>query len=421
MAEKGKVSFGVFVIVALLLLVGIGDAYVVRETLVKQRGTLFDFYPIYTGARAVLLHRNPYTDEVTHTIQRGIYGRLATSDENQHGYAYPAYAAFILPICLLPFPVATALWLTAQQFLLLASLLLIKEALGWKLGSVMTILLGLATMLFKYSMIVFVLGQTSILILFFMSVAFWAAQRRQDIMSGFCLALMTIKPPLVFLLIPIWLFVTPPSRRRGVFLGLSGTLLGLLLLSWLFVGNWLGDFLLRLQNYRRYTGTQPPLSAFLGHWLALPHREVINLILTALLIAWLIAVIWKLRQNENEGEGNLGLSLSLGIMVTLLVAPQTGSYNLVLALFTVCFCLWFLQPLARESLPARVGQVTAWLSITLIPWLLWLLLLAKPALGYIDLVIMPGIILAVLIYVVKIQMDVWRTEKKQDEGQAMRE
>ncbi len=408
MAKKGTVSFRALVVVILLLLVFICDAYAVHEVLIKQWGTLFDFYPIYTGARAVLFHRDPYSDEVTHSIQRAIYGRLATPDENQHGYAYPAYAAFILPICLLPFPLATAIWLTAQQFMLIGALFLLREALRWELGGVKTLLLGLAAMLFRYSMIVFVLGQTPILVLFLMSVGFWAAQKKWDVLSGLCLALMTIKPPLAFLIIPIWLFMTPPLRRRRVLVGLGGTLLVLLLLSWLFVGNWLDDFLIRLQNYGRYTGTQPPFSAFVGRWLPPPYGEVLNLILTALLIVCLAAVIWRLRRDG--GRVSLGLSLSLGSLVTLLVAPQTGSYNLVLGLFPIFFCLWFLQTLTEQSLLAKICQVTAWLSITLLPWLLFLV---RRTLEDFDLVVVPSIILLVLIYIVKIQMDVWRREREQ--------
>jgi hypothetical protein len=64
--------------------------------LVIPRVCRFDFYPRWVGARAVLAGENPYSLQVAIRIQEGMFGRQLPIDEDQQGFAYPAYLTWIL-------------------------------------------------------------------------------------------------------------------------------------------------------------------------------------------------------------------------------------------------------------------------------------------------------------------------------------
>ena len=68
----------------------------------KPRGNLSDLYPRWLGARELLLnHRDPYSDEVTGDIQRGVWGRTLdpknpNDPQDEMRFAYPLYVVFLL-------------------------------------------------------------------------------------------------------------------------------------------------------------------------------------------------------------------------------------------------------------------------------------------------------------------------------------
>jgi hypothetical protein len=120
MQQTGSANLGLrqwLPLAALLLFVLLADSYAMHRVYVARMGNALDFYPIWAGSRHVLLHhQNPYNQEVMRQNQQAIYGRPALPDENQHGYAYPAHAPFLLaPFLLLPFSYAAPLWIALQQ------------------------------------------------------------------------------------------------------------------------------------------------------------------------------------------------------------------------------------------------------------------------------------------------------------------
>src|SRR5262245_61145854 len=68
----------------------------------SPRGNLSGLYPAWLGARELLINkRNPYSQDVTAEIQRGVWGRpLDPTNPNdpkdESRFAYPVYVAFIL-------------------------------------------------------------------------------------------------------------------------------------------------------------------------------------------------------------------------------------------------------------------------------------------------------------------------------------
>ncbi len=385
----------------LLLLLLLADAYAIYRIHIQRLGNALDFYPFWAGGREVLLERhNPYDPAVMLRIQEAIYGRPARPDENQHGYAYPAYAPFLTwPFLLLPFPAAAALWIAGQQALVVASVALTVRAVRWQPGRRTFLLLCLAAMTFRYSMIAFVLGQTTVWVLFWLTVALWAAGQRSDRLAGLALVAGMVKPQLVVLPALALLLSLPGRRKQRTFWTLSGAMALLLALSVLFIGPWLADYVRQIRAYRDYSTTQFPVLALTEDWLPPSIGTWLNAAVIAVLLGGLAVVLWRWR-----GRDQAALPLALAVIVTQLVVPQTGSYNLALLLLPAVVLLAH-----RKRRPAgwrsRVAQGLVWADLVLIPWLLWPIVRGENGRPW-DLIVMPLVLLAAMDWQFLLRADV---------------
>jgi hypothetical protein len=370
------------------------DAYAIHQVYGQRAGNALDYYPFWAGGREVLLHqRNPYRPEVMLSIQQAIYGRPALPDENQHGYAYPAYAPFIVsPFLALPFPVSASLWIAIQQFLLVASVVLVVRATHWPIGPWRLLLLCLAAMIFRYAMIAFVLGQTSTWVLFSLSLALWAATRRRSGLAGLALAAGLIKPQLVLLPALALLVTLQPGRRLRLVLSLGGATAVLLVCSWLFAGFWMGDYWQLLQAYQGYSTTQFPIVTLAQTWLSPAVSQILNLVALGGLLALYAVTLWRAR-----GSGRVVLPVAMAVVVTQLLVPQTGSYNLTLLVLPAVVALQRLDRVQiRGHWIAFVGRVTVWASLVIVPWVLLPVVEGQSGIP-LDVVLLPALILLALV------------------------
>jgi hypothetical protein len=360
-------------------------------------GSALDYYPVWAGGREVVLYQgNPYEPEITLSIQEAIYGRPALPTENQHGYAYPAYVSLVVfPFMLLPFPLSASVWIACQQFLLIGAVILTIQATGWQLGRWSMLLVALAAMTFRYSMITMVLGQTSTWVLFWLALALWAALGQRGFLSGLCLVVAAIKPQLVILPALALLTSLPSPQRKRVAIAGGAGLVILVLSSFLLAGSWVGDYWQQLQAYQTYSTTQPPISELSGIWLPESASRWLHVLLTSVLLGFLAAVLWHWR-----GSGQASLPVAVTVTVTQLVMPQTGSYNLVLLLLPAVVALSILSTIhGPQNWLVSVGKLLVWADLLLIPWFLWATFQGTE-MGPWDLVLVPGILLAVMIVLV---------------------
>lgn len=382
-------------VLLLLLAFVILDSVAIYQVWVREQGNGFDLYQRWHGARAMLFHgQNPYSPEMTREIQLGMYGRLAGEGEDQQAFAYPAYVAFvILFFVLLPFPVAVTLWLVSQQFWLLASVLLILRWLKCYVGTPMFVLIAMVAMLYRYSIIVLLIGQFSILILFLLAMALWAYGERRYLLAGACLALTTIKPQLIFLLIPVWL-AWAIFEKRWTFLASFCSLMALfLILPWFFIGDWMASFFSGMQTYREYSSTFNPLERSFALLFSSPASGLLTALISMAALAYLLLMIR--RGMKTSTKSSFHLVISAATLVTLLVSPETSVYNMVLILLPALFCLRYLH--ASQGATPKLLWLVSWSTLTLIPWLSWVIRQSIPL--DIDLILSPALLLAILIYV----------------------
>lgn len=393
--EAKPIGWKTVALLLLLLSFVILDSFAIYQLWVREQGNAFDLYPRWFGARAMLLHgQNPYSLETTRQIQWGMFGRPTREGEPPPGFAYPAYVAFvILFFVLLPFPVAVSLWLVSQQFWLLASVLLILRWLKCSVKTPMLLLIAMVTMLYRYSIIVLLIGQFSVLVLFLLATALWAYGERRYLLAGACLALTTIKPQLIFLLIPVWL-AWAIFERHWTFLASFGSLVALLLiLPWFFIGDWMTSFFSAIQSYNEYTRTFNPLERSFS--LAFP-ASAAGLLAAVISLAALAYLVLMTRRFMKKGtKSSFYLVISATTLVTLLISPRTSVYNMVLIFLPALFCLRYLH--ASQGATPKLLWLASWSTLALVPWLSWVIGQSIPL--DIDLVFSPALLLAILVYI----------------------
>ena len=99
----------------------------------------------------------------------------------------------------------------------------------------------------------------------------------------------------------------PAHVRKRTFLALGGAMAVLLIGSWLFSGNWMADYWQQLQAYRGYSTTQFPLTALAETWLPPSTSQVINALVSTLLLGILAFESWPWR---GRGQATFPVALA---------------------------------------------------------------------------------------------------------------
>ena len=184
----------------------------------RPRGNLSDLYPRWVGAKELLLHgRDPYSAEVTCEIQAGYYGRpLDPSRPNdprdQQGFAYPVYVVFFLaPTIGLPFAIVQRAFFWILVVLTAASTLLWLRVLRfsappWTQISLLALTLGSLGVVQGLK-----LQQMGLLVAGLMAIAIALLVTDHAVAAGVLLALASMKPQFVLLLL---LVARRLDRRR---------------------------------------------------------------------------------------------------------------------------------------------------------------------------------------------------------------
>ena len=329
---------------ALLVLLGVvllgAYTWAFHDVFAARVLTATDFYPSYLGAKLYIAEGlNPYSAAVTEQIQTDIYAGAPPNGEPHHAFFYPLYTLILtVPYLLLP----TYAWVQAAlqvtlQVLLVVSVLLILDFFGWRPRPWQVALLVLWSLLLFPAAYAIILGQLSIPVFFLTVLAIWLLFRgepsaRRDVLAGACLALSTIKPQMQFLIIPLLVLWALKARRWHFIASAALTLGALLGVSFLLMPTWLGDWFAQMQTYSSFALTQPPVLQLLTH-------EFIRLgdgalwALRVLLAGWLLVEWWLLLRDDDNRR--LDWTLAFTLVITHLLAPQTGTYQYVVFLFAL--------------------------------------------------------------------------------------
>jgi hypothetical protein len=354
-------------LVAAIIVTYLVLAHCVYQTFTSRVPSGNDFYPRWMGTRAFIMEgRDPYSAEVTLDIQRGLYGRPAREDEDQVAFAYPLYVSFlVLPFALLPYPLAQAFWSSALILAVIGTLIMILRTLDWRPSPLGLVGLALWAVLFYPTARSIILGQISIVVLALVALALWALKQGHNVLAGSLLALSTIKPQLVFLIVPFLLLMTDTRRSYKAVLAFLSVMVLLLAVTSVVLPGWMGSFVSGLTSYQSYTsiyrGGASPIGFIVSAVAPASLSGVVTLGASLALVAYVAYACYAAFTNRELASA----AFSLVIVATLLLPAETGTTNQVLLLLPLTW--WLSDPNGRRWVAGLV------LTVLLAgPWLLFL-------------------------------------------------
>ena len=334
----------------------------------RPRGNLSDLYPRWLGARELLLHgRDPYSPEVTREAQIGFFGRPLDPDRPggrnyQQGFYYPVYVVFfVAPTIRLPFEVVRKGFFWVLLGLTVVSIPLWLRVVGWP-----------APMWVQASLAIFTIGslpvtqglkleQMTLLVAALVAVALALLVADRPIAAGVALALATIKPQLVWLLL-LWLLIWTLADWRRRYRWAASFLLTMAILwaasEW-YLPHWVSRFWQAIREYRSYTGEMSVMDELMGA----PWSRALEF----LGFAVMIGACWRDRRQAAKTNAFAG-TLSLVLATTVLIVPTYGPYNQVLLMPALLIMLKEGGAIWQGSVANRALSVfTA--SLVVWPWI----------------------------------------------------
>lgn len=314
-----------------------------------------DFYPIWLTGRALLLQReNPYTYNMTRKIQIGLYGRpmdpTRPTDQavDYRAFAYPLFtdllAAPLLPWRFDVVRVVLSLLLvplTAFSVFLWLRVLHIQAS-----HSTVAILMILVVANYPVLIGLYV-EQVGLFVGAGLALSIAALTRRRMALSGAGLALLSVKPQMVWLLafyLILWSFTGWRGRRKVAF-GFVLTMLVLCLGSEILLPGWLSDWWGAIVRYPAYT--LPPLPQYvLG--------RILGSLITVAALAMAALVGWRsMRKDVTSQEFSFALIFILAVSV--LLQPSAGAaYDQVVLLPGILWLWRHRDRISSSSTPVRV-------------------------------------------------------------------
>ncbi len=348
--QRSQIAQVLVILLIIVVLVGLTWA---NHQFVRQNPGGNDFLPRWVGTRMFLMRGwSPYSEQTNEAIQEMIFGRAAELDEDQSLFVYPMYTILIMaPYGIIQdYELARALWMTTLEISLVLLALSGISLSRWK----PPVWLFIATILFSlfwyHSLRAVINGNASILIALFIAVSLLLLRQQQDALAGVLLALTTIKPQMVVLLIPL-VFLWAISQRRWTIIGVFfGSLAIMAAIGMLFHPSWPMQNLAQVLTYPGYTLPGTP-GAILTEWLPGVGKQL-GWMITALMVGVLV-VEWRATWKKEFVWLLWTAYLTLTITNLIGIRTATANYVALLPGLLLVFAAW------DERWP-RMGR---WLSV----------------------------------------------------------
>jgi len=333
-----------------------------------------DFLPRWVGTRQFLMTgQSPYSEQTTLAIQQQYYGRPALADEDQVLFVYPFYSIFVFaPFALIPdFDLARAVWMTTLE---LGILLIVFAGISlsrWKLSPLMLGFLLLFALLWYYSIRPLINSNASVIVGLLIVGTLLAIRAEQDSWAGLLLALATIKPQVVVLLVLFILIWSVSERRYLIFWSFLGNLALMIAVTSLLVPDWTWQNLRQLFSETGYTLPGTPGAIFL-QWVPGVGKQL-GWALTILLITTLI---WEWRASLGKEYRWFLWTAFFTLTATTMIGIRTATENFVVLLPVVILVL-----AAWDQEWGTFGRGLVAVSYSLLLFGIWWLFLATMGTG----------------------------------------
>jgi hypothetical protein len=310
-----------------------------------------DYYIFWSAGRAVIEGQNPYSAEVTRSIQEAVYQRPARENEDPMPFNYPLYVLIaVIPTLFFKFAWAQPIWMAfnilsllllvvlglrfAPQWIGLSLPFLYNFAFGIILGNFSVLIAGI--LIFSYGLIIFLKQD----------------HRSLQILTGALLAWCTAKPQFVWAYLGFILLFALRRKLYPLLLSFVATTAILLALSFVIFPGWLGNWVDHLRTYTLYTNNNRSISVitqalFPPGW-SIPAGYILIGASFCLLIiqirAWLVDRIPA-----------TSVLISLSLASYLLIPNNTSAEQLIL---WIAIILW-----VADGTSNRVAKMFFWAMI----------------------------------------------------------
>ncbi len=342
--------------ILLLVLIAVGgNVYVVLHT---DLGA--GFYSYWLSSRVLFAQgENPYASNIFEQIIQRF-----PEDRYLSGFTLPLYA--VIPIFLFSFidnfEIALIIWMTILEALVVGIGMKTISAFQIDRRTFTPLKIGTVMLLSYYSVVAVLDGDIGILAVFLLMMALDAIRSQEDEFAGILLAFATIKYSLTLLPI-IWIFIWCFANRRTTVITWFFMILAfLILLSVLFMTNWITEFIRSVIYYYKYLNPlyfsrlienwQPELGGRIG-W------AISGFLILIMIIEWIV----NARGNVRAFEWVTALTITIGFLSGI---PNIGK-NL--------YMLWIPLAYATDKINLRWTHNGKWISLVLIlsfwviPWL----------------------------------------------------
>ena len=340
-----------------------------------------DFTIFYTAGTILRegLGNHLYNLDVQYRVQQRFAGNIPFR-RGPLPYNHPPFEApLFVPLTLLPYPQAFAVWDLANVVVLFGVAALLRRSVAL-LHSIPPWKFVIGCIAFNPVFACLFQGQDSILMLLFCTLAFNALKKKSDVLGGCWLALAAFKfqfiVPLVLLLV-IW-------RRRRVVLGFGAVVLVLAFVSVMLVGM---DSLLRYPGYVLQIARNPRLGGVPPQFLPNLHGLATGWTgplagaagaALASLVSITVFVFAARKGWASAHAAKLELQFSLAIVVSGLVAWQTNSHDLSLLVLPLVFITDQYLHSTTQALVKRFDLLLPVLPLLISPlWMVLWLAIAK--------------------------------------------
>ena len=323
-----------------------------------------DLYQCWIGARELFRSRvSPYSDEVTRQTQTELYGRPIDharpgDPKDEHRFPYPLYMVFLIaPFATLPFESVRVGAMVVWIILSLAAFRLWTKSFApdWHRG---WLLIGQILVLSSYPVLEAIFAEQLAMLVSFLMAAAILAIRRDDLrFAGIMLAIATIKPQLVLLLVSYLFLWTLAdwSRRKRLLYGSAGMLTLLLIAAEIALPDWFLQWFRTIIAYRTYT--LPPLANYLL-------GSLLGALLSIALVGGFAWMAWTFRAVAATSR-EFFYTVAAALAVTVIVFPTADAvYDHVLQI--PALLALFQAPEVKT--PSVVTRGLALLGVVAILW-----------------------------------------------------
>lgn len=316
-----------------------------------------DFLARWNGAHEWLKNGlNPYSDEVSVSTQKLIYGHPANvkKGEDLNQFVYPLYSMiFIAPLGLMDYNLARAVFMTVLELCMGVICLISLKITGWKVKRLGLVGLMLFSIGWYCSVRTIILGQYSGINVVLMLLAILAIQNKQDVAGGVLLMLSTGKPQMSYLLVVYVLFWAFTTKRWRLIWSMVISFGFLMLISMAFLPTWPLDWLRQMISYPEYTSRiGSTLSVVAGFMPGISVR--LSMLLHAAFYLYLLSE-WI--RSRGKDINTFVWTAFMTLVVTNLVAFRTATPHYVALLgplFLIC-----------KVLEERWGTLGKWINVSM--------------------------------------------------------